>query len=304
MEKMIEVSGLKKSYGKIKAVDGIDFYTEKGKLFAFLGPNGAGKSTTIDIICTFLKSDSGTVYINGNKVGADDIKIRNDIGCVFQDGMLDSLLTIEENLIIRGSFYGLKGKALKEAVAEVARLTGITELLNRQYGKLSGGQRRRCDVARALINSPKLLILDEPTTGLDPQTRKNIWEVIIKLQKEIGMTIFLTTHYMEEAAAADYVIIIDDGKIIAKGTPDELKSAYSMDKVILITEKANEMIRFLTDNSYTFKQNNKEFIVSIEATKAALPLLNSTAHFTESFEVIKGSMDDVFIAITGKEIRE
>ncbi|MFA7010332.1 MAG: ATP-binding cassette domain-containing protein, partial [Bacilli bacterium] len=232
-EKVIEVKGLHKFYGNIHAVKGIDFYVEKGKVFAFLGPNGAGKSTTIDIICTFLKQDEGEVLVYGNKLGEKDDEIRSIIGAVFQDGLLDGLLTIEENLQIRGAFYGLRGSKLKQAIVEVAEVTEIKDLLKRQYKNLSGGQRRRCDIARALINTPKILFLDEPTTGLDPQTRKMVWETISTLQKKTKMTIFLTTHYMEEAANADYVIVIDNGIIAAKGTPAELKENYSCDKLII-----------------------------------------------------------------------
>ena len=184
MNKAIEVKGLKKSYGRVEAVKGIDFYAEEGKLFAFLGPNGAGKSTTIDIVCTFLKPDEGEVIVDGLVLGQSDAEIRKRIGAVFQDGLLDKRLTIAENLKARGGFYGLKGKALAQAVETTAELCGVSEFLKRPYGKLSGGQRRRCDIARALVHTPKILFLDEPTTGLDPQTRKNIWETIGKIQKE------------------------------------------------------------------------------------------------------------------------
>jgi multidrug/hemolysin transport system ATP-binding protein len=190
MDKIIEVKGLHKSYGQLHAVKGLDFYVERGKLFAFLGPNGAGKSTTIDIICTFLKQDSGTVRVDGHILGQQDTEIRRIIGAVFQDGLLDSLLTIEENLKARGEFYGLKGAKLKAAVSRAAQIAGVSELLKRPYGKLSGGQRRRCDIARALIHTPKILFLDEPTTGLDPQTRKSMWETIIRFQRQNDMTVF------------------------------------------------------------------------------------------------------------------
>lgn len=222
MEKMMEVHGLMKSYGKVEAVRGIDFYVEKGKLFAFLGPNGAGKSTTIDILSTALKADQGTAVINGYSLGKEDSKIRSSIGVVFQGHHLDDLLTVRENLLSRGSFYGLQGKALHEAVEQAAQEAEVTDFLHRPYGKLSGGQRRRADIARALVNRPQILFLDEPTTGLDAQTRRNVWDRIHELQKEKGMTVFLTTHYMEEAASADYVIVIDHGKIAAKGTRPSL----------------------------------------------------------------------------------
>lgn len=224
MDKIIEIAGLRKSYGTLKAVKGIDFYVERGTLFAFLGPNGAGKSTTINIIDTLLKPDAGDILIDGYILGREDDKIRTIIGTVFQDNVLDRLLTVKENMIIRGSFYYSKRNELMAAVDNAAKITGVTGILDRPYGKLSGGQRRRADIARALVNTPKILILDEPTTGLDPQTRQNIWETIEHLRKEKNMTIFLTTHYMEEADRADYVVIIDNGSIVAKGTPADIRS--------------------------------------------------------------------------------
>ncbi len=233
MGNIIEVYDLHKSYGYIPAVKGLDFYVERGKLFAFLGPNGAGKSTTIDIICTFLKPDEGRVTVDGYVLGKDDNMIRSMIGTVFQDGLLDRLLTVHENLKIRGGFYGLKGRALDESIKNAAQTTAITELLKRPYGKLSGGQKRRCDIARALVNTPKILFLDEPTTGLDPQTRRSVWKAIMELQKSTGLTVFFTTHYMEEAAVADYIIVIADGRLAAKGTPLELKETIQTDRLVL-----------------------------------------------------------------------
>lgn len=304
MEKIIEVSGLKKSYGEIRAVKGIDFYVEKGKLFAFLGPNGAGKSTTIDIICTFLKPDAGSVIVDGNELGRGDNEIREIIGAVFQDGLLDKLLTVEENLRVRGSFYGLRGAKLKKAVAETAEIVGVTPLLKRPYGKLSGGQRRRCDIARALINKPKILFLDEPTTGLDPQTRKNVWETILSIQKDTGMTVFLTTHYMEEAAEADYVIVIDDGSIAARGTPSALKEQYSKDKLTLVCSDKEQVRSMLEAAGAEIKEAADTLTVEIPSTMDALPLIDACRGCISGFEVVKGTMDDAFIAITGKELRE
>ena len=303
MEKIIEVNDLYKAYGSIKAVEGIDFYVEKGKMFAFLGPNGAGKSTTIDIICTFLKQDQGTVIIDDNQLGKDDVAIRNIVGVVFQDGLLDSLLTVKENLQARGGLYGLKGKALEDAIIDTADKTNITELLNRPYGKLSGGQRRRCDIARALLNTPKILFLDEPTTGLDPQTRKNLWEVITTIQKTYNTTIFLTTHYMEEAAEADYVIVIDHGKIVAKGTPIELKDKYSMDRLMIDTDDPQSIYELL--DKHKIKYEKEEPIkIMLNSTMEALVIIDLCRKYIKGFEVIRGTMDDVFIAITGKDIRE
>lgn len=304
MDKIIEVSGLHKAYGEVKAVKGIDFYVERGKLFAFLGPNGAGKSTTIDIICTFLKPDRGSVTVDGYALGEEDTEIRNIIGAVFQDGLLDKLLTVEENLKVRGGFYGLRGKELSEAVKKTAEITGIVELLKRPYGKLSGGQRRRCDIARALINTPKVLFLDEPTTGLDPQTRKSVWETITRLQNESDMTIFLTTHYMEEAASADYVIVIDGGEIVAKGTPSELKERYSTDRLILTCRDIQKVSDVLESLGHKYKAVADTLEISLPSTISALPVIDECRDMIQSFEVLKGTMDDAFIAITGKEIRE
>ena len=304
MDKIIEVSGLHKSYGAVHAVKGLDFYVERGKLFAFLGPNGAGKSTTIDIICTFLKQDRGSVTVDGHLLGRDDMAIRRLIGAVFQDGLLDSLLTVEENLKTRGGFYGLKGAALQAAVIRAAEITGVSELLKRPYGKLSGGQRRRCDIARALVNTPRILFLDEPTTGLDPQTRKSVWETILTLQRQDQMTVFLTTHYMEEAAQADYVIIIDDGNIAAKGTPSGLKESYSKDRLLLACRDMLSVTGILDRMERNYKIIADTVEVELRSTMDALPLIEACREYLNGFEVVRGTMDDVFITVTGKEIRE
>ncbi len=304
--RIIEVDGLKKSYGKIQAVKGISFYVEQGKLFAFLGPNGAGKSTTIDIITTFLAKDEGTVTIDGCTLGKDDDAIRRRIGAVFQDNMLDELLTVKENITMRGSLYGMKGEVLKNAVQKAIDAAEVGDFKDRKYGKLSGGQRRRADIARALVNTPKILFLDEPTTGLDPQTRKSVWETIRRLQTETGMTVFLTTHYMEEAAEADYVVVIDNGQISARGTPSQLKEKYAGDTLRLVPEKdsADKIKSQLSDKGIKFTENADTIKISIPRTLDALPLLDSFRDGLAGFEVVNGTMDDAFIAITGKEIRE
>jgi multidrug/hemolysin transport system ATP-binding protein len=303
MDKIIEVKNLSKSYGSIKAVKDISFYVEKGKLFAFLGPNGAGKSTTIDIICTFLKKDSGNIVIDGLELGKDDDEIRGRIGAVFQDGLLDNLLTVEENLMIRGGLYKNKKEDLKAAVDEIAEIMGITEILKRPYGKLSGGQRRRCDIARALINKPQILFLDEPTTGLDPQTRKSVWETIQRLQKSNNMTLFLTTHYMEEAAEADYVIIIDEGKIAAKGTPAYLRETYAKDKLSLMCREVKTVSGLLAQKNIENVIISDCVCVELKETMEALQIVQDVKEYITGFEVTAGTMDDAFIGITGKEIR-
>lgn len=304
MNHIIEVAGLKKSYGQVQAVKGLDFYVEAGKIFAFLGPNGAGKSTTIDIICTFLKADAGTVEVDGHLLGRDDNAIRRSIGAVFQDGLLDPLLTVSENLHIRAGFYGLRGKRLEQTIREIAQRMGIEEIMKRPYGKLSGGQRRRCDIARALVNTPKILFLDEPTTGLDPQTRKSVWETITKLQHDTGMTIFLTTHYMEEAAEADYVIVIDNGSIVAKGTPSDLKERFTSDKLTFTTKEPEALAARLAAAGLVPEVVANRVTLKVANTLAALPLLETYKESITGFTVTTGTMDDAFIAITGKEIRE
>lgn len=304
MDKIIEVTGLKKSYGDVKAVKGIDFYAEQGKLFAFLGPNGAGKSTTIDIICTLLKPDEGEVRINGYTLGRDDDKIRSVIGAVFQKSILDDDLTVKENLYIRGRFYNLSRQELKKAVADAAEAAGVTGFLNRRYGKLSGGQRRRADIARALVNTPRILFLDEPTTGLDPQTRKNVWETVQRLQRERGVTVFLTTHYMEEAAGADYVVVIDEGLIAAKGTPAELRDRYSKDTIRISARDKSEMEKALSAASLKYRMDGSAYVIDLNSTIDAVPIIEKFKDFMQSFEVLSGTMDDAFISITGKEIRE
>ncbi|SHN85127.1 ABC transporter ATP-binding protein [Desulfitobacterium chlororespirans] len=304
MDKIIEVVDLHKSYGHVQAVKGLNFYVEKGKLFAFLGPNGAGKSTTIDIICTFLKPDRGRVIMDGYELGKEDNKIRSVIGAVFQDGLLDPLLTVEENLRIRGGFYGLKKTTLADSIKSIAALTGVAEFLQRPYGNLSGGQRRRADIARALVNAPKILFLDEPTTGLDPQTRKNVWETIQKMQKEKDMTIFLTTHYMEEAAEADYVMVIDNGTIAAQGTPTELKQAYASDRLKLSYHDKEKLSTALQEMHIPYHQVADQIIIELSSTLEALPILAGCQAYLTGLEVSHGTMDDAFIKITGKEMRE
>lgn len=301
--KIIEVKELKKSYGDVQAVKGISFYVNQGGLFAFLGPNGAGKSTTIDMLCTLLQADGGEVTIDGHVLGREDGKIRSGIGVVFQDSVLDPLLTVKENLYCRGSFYGLPADKLKQAVMNAAQYAGVTEFINRPYGKLSGGQRRRADIARALVNQPKILFLDEPTTGLDPQTRKNIWDTIQNLQKENNLTVFLTTHYMEEAASADYVIVIDKGEIAANGTPDELKSRYSSDVLKLSSDDPKAVTAMLDAENVKYEIRSGIIKINLENTLEAVPIVEKCKGCIKNVEILNGTMDDAFIGITGKEIR-
>ena len=304
MDKAIEVSNLRKKYGDLIAVDGISFHIEQGKLFSFLGPNGAGKSTTIDILCTLMDFDEGDITINGFNLRNEGQSIRETIGVVYQDNILDSLLTVRENLTYRAKFYTTDKTKIADAVNEAISITGLTEFIDRPYGKLSGGQRRRADVARALINKPEILFLDEPTTGLDPQTRKSIWNNIKQLQQKTGMTVFLTTHYMEEAADSDHIIIIDHGKIVAEGTPTELKTRYATDRLRLSAADMNELKRILNETQVDFTMISDELIIDLPDTMAAIPIIEKCKDHLNNFQVLQGTMDDVFITITGKELRE
>ncbi|EXJ23053.1 Methionine ABC transporter ATP-binding protein [Alkalibacterium sp. AK22] len=303
MSAIIQVKDLTKYYGNVKAVDGISFRVEEGQLFAFLGPNGAGKSTTIDIISTLLKPDSGKVRVNGYTLGENNQLIKSSIGVVFQTGLLDHLLTVRENLRIRGSFYSLDKEQINSRIEAASEAVSLSDFIDRPYGKLSGGQKRRADIARALINQPKILFLDEPTTGLDPQTRKNVWETIRSLQQQTGMTIFLTTHYMEEAAAADYIVVIDHGKVAAAGTPEALKEQYSSDRLILYTKDPKAVFKKLCTWGLTFEQKGAVFSVPVASTFDALPVVSALTPWLDNFEIHMGSMDDTFIHITGKEMR-
>lgn len=304
MEKVIEVSHLQKSYKDVQAVKDVSFFVEKGGLFAFLGPNGAGKSTTINTICTFLQPDGGSVIVNGHLLGKEDDKIRRDIGTVFQENLLDDLLTVKENLMLRGGLYGLKGKELINAVNKAAKCSDVEDFLNRPYEKLSGGQRRRCDIARALLHTPKILFLDEPTTGLDPQTRQSVWNTVKRLQVQEGLTVFLTTHYMEEAENADYVVVIDNGKVAAKGTPFSLKEAYTSDRLKMKCIDQKQAVQLLNQKKTAFREAADYIEIAGKTTKEFIPILNEMQENIVDYTVEKGSMNDVFLNITGKEIRE
>lgn len=303
MENIIEVSGLKKSYGNLEAVRGIDFYVKRGQMFAFLGPNGAGKSTTIDILCTLLRFDAGEAVIDGHPLSKEDEAIRSSIGVVFQDHLLDPLLTVRENLLSRARLYPGK-RNIRAAAYEAARAADALDFIDRPYGKLSGGQKRRADIARALVNTPKILFLDEPTTGLDPQTKQSVWSTVKGLQQTAGMTLFLTTHYMEEAAAADYITIIDRGLITASGTPLDLKQKHASDSVRIKASDGEALSQLLSSKGIAFSSAREIFTVNLKSTRDAIPIICAAEQYIESFEVLHGTMDDVFIAVTGKEVRE
>lgn len=304
MEPIIRVDGLKKYYHEVKAVDDISFKIEKGELFGFLGINGAGKSTTINMLCTVFKPTAGEIEICGLKIGRDDEEIRRRIGVVYQSNCLDERLTVKENLFIRGSLYETNSQRLKEKVHYVCDILGLEDIYTRRFHKLSGGQKRRCEIARALLHSPEIMFLDEPTTGLDPATRKAVWESLHTLQKEENMTIFLTTHYMEEAAKSSHIAIIDKGKILEYGTPFSLKESYGKDKLKLspLPDKQAELTTFLQAQNLSFKVKDDYIVTSVSESISALPILDQSRHLISGFEVVQGSMDDVFLNVTGKSL--
>ena len=283
---IINISNLTKKYGDVTAVDHISFQVEEGTMLGFLGVNGAGKTTVINMLSTLLMPDGGSVEICGEELGKNDPAIRRNIGIVYQQNCLDDILTVRENLLCRGMIHGA---SRNEAKGQCERLSGILKLediMQKKYRTLSGGQKRRCEIAAALMHTPKLLFLDEPTTGLDPATRLDVWNIIDELQKKEKMTVFLTTHYMEEAAGADQIIILDHGKIITSGTPFELKEKYAKDKVKIYYRDGHKEERY------------------ISTTLEALSIVNPISDRIDGFEVIQGNMDDVFLNAVGRKLME
>ncbi|MDE5911966.1 MAG: ABC transporter ATP-binding protein [Clostridia bacterium] len=303
MNNIIEIKDLKKYFKEVKAVDGISFCVREGELFAFLGLNGAGKSTTINIICNLLEKDGGDVYIDGLSIDSNMQKIKPRLGVVFQENSLDVKLSVYDNLKYRAGLYGLKGKDFKDRLNYLADRLQFADLLKRPFGKLSGGQQRRIDVARALIHSPKILILDEPTTGLDPNTRITLWEFLNELRLSKGLTVLLTTHYMEEAGDADYVVIIDSGKIVASDTPNNLKNQYAYD-FIKIYDYSKELIERFASDGVDYKEEGGHLLIEVKEIAKAKQILTAYAEYIEDFEVIKGKMDNVFLNVTGKQLKE
>lgn len=298
MKNIIEISNLSKSFGDVKAVQNLSFCVKEGELFAFLGVNGAGKSTTIGIMCGQLKKDGGTVIADGYDLDKNADEVKRELGVVFQNSLLDKALTVYDNLESRAALYGIYGADFKSRLSVLLKLLDFEDLLKRTVGKLSGGQRRRIDIARALLHRPKILILDEPSTGLDPQTRKLLWSVIEELRHREGMTVFLTTHYMEEAADADYVVILDSGKIAAEGTPLELKNTHTGDFITLYNVNETE----IKSLERPFEKLRDAYRVSVESTARATELITKHPDIFRDYEITKGKMDDVFLAVTGKKL--
>ena len=298
MQNIIEINNLDKSFQDVHAVNDLSLRVKEGELFAFLGVNGAGKSTTISIMCGMLAKDGGKVFIDGKDVNKDMREITKELGVVFQNTVLDAKLSVKDNLTSRAALYGITGKEAKQRIAHLAELLEFKDILNRTFGKLSGGQKRRVDVARALLNNPKILILDEPTTGLDPEARKALWSVVTSLRKNQNMTVFLTTHYMEEAADADYVVILDSGKISAEGTPLELKNNYTGDFVTIYNVDEDKIKALGLPH-----ENIRDAVrIAVKNTEEARDLIVKHPDLFTDFEITKGKMDDVFLAVTGKKL--
>lgn len=297
MENIIEINGLNKRFGDVQAVRDLSFRVKKGELFAFLGVNGAGKSTTINIMCGQLAADSGSVLVCGGDIRRSD-EVKTRLGVVFQSSVLDSALTVYDNLECRAALYGITGKNFRKRLDELGSLLKFENLLKHTVGKLSGGQRRRIDIARALLHRPEILVLDEPTTGLDPQTRSILWNVVSKLRKDENLTVFLTTHYMEEAADADYVVIIDAGEISAEGTPLALKNTYTGDFITIYGISEQEVQRL----GCKYETIRDAYRVSVPDTAAATALILKYPEVFTDYEITKGKMDEVFLSVTGKKL--
>ncbi len=306
MEKAIEVKGLKRYFADVKAVDNISFQVNRGELFGFLGINGAGKSTTINMLCTLLQPTEGDATICGLRLGKENEEIRRKIGVVYQRNCLDDRLTVKENLFVRGSLYEKKQSKLKETIFTVCEKLELNDVYNRKFEKLSGGQKRRCEIARALLNAPEIMFLDEPTTGLDPATRKKVWECMSKLRKEDNTTIFLTTHYMEEAAKASHIAVIDNGVLKQYGTPFDLKEKYAMDRLRLIPKSGceQELDRCLSELPVTYIKKEEYFVMNLKNSILSLPILDRVRPYIAGYEMLQGSMDDVFLNITGKTLEQ
>lgn len=298
MEHIIAIDHLHKAFGPVQAVRDLSFRVKKGELFAFLGVNGAGKSTTISILCGQLPRDSGQVLVCGENIDHSRDNLKRRLGVVFQNSVLDSVLTVRDNLKSRAALYGITGKAFQVRLSQLAKLLDFEDLLDRTVGKLSGGQRRRIDIARALLHKPEILVLDEPTTGLDPQTRRLLWDVVSQLRQQEHMTVFLTTHYMEEAADADFVVILDSGSIAAEGTPLELKNRYAGDFITLYGVEESSVQAL--NKPYTPIRDG--FRISVANTREATELILAQPQLFGDFEITKGKMDDVFLAVTGKKL--
>ncbi|CAN5313881.1 ABC transporter ATP-binding protein [soil metagenome] len=294
----ISVRGLSKHYGKTRAVDDVSFDVQRGSVFAFVGTNGAGKSTTIACLTTLLPIDAGEVTVLGHDARDDGDAVRAGIGVVFQESILDPLLTVRENLRLRAAFYGTSPQAAAARIAELSDLIGLGDVIGRRYGKISGGQRRRVDIARALLASPEIIFLDEPTAGLDPAGRSQVWSTIKQLRERQGLTVFLTTHYMEETEEADWVCLIDHGRLVAQGTPAQLRAEHSR-SVLSVTSRNPAALVTVQEGAGVMVDGNGHALIPVDDAATALRILKHLGDDVTDFEFRHGTMDDVFLALTG-----
>ncbi|WP_258063625.1 ABC transporter ATP-binding protein [Arthrobacter sp. 9E18] len=299
----ISVRGLTKKYGATTAVDDLSFEVHPGTVFAFLGVNGAGKSTTISCLTTVIPFNAGEATVSGHDVRSEAGEVRKDIGVVFQDSLLDPLLTGRENLRTRAKFYSADTAANDARIQELSAMIGIDEFVDRRYGTYSGGQRRRVDIARALLHSPSILFLDEPTAGLDPASRAMVWSTIRELRDRHGLTVFLTTHYMEETEEADRVCIIERGRIIADGTPAQLRARHSNSVLSITTDNRPALLALATAAGAGIRDEDDGGVVRlvVDTADTARRILAEHGDSVADFEFRHGTMDDVFLALTGHE---
>ncbi len=303
-KKIIKIKDLTKRYpsADVNAVNSISFSVFEGELFAFLGVNGAGKSTLINMLCTLLTKTSGEVELCGYNLDTESNQIRNSIGVVFQNGVLDGELSVYDNLMLRGSLFGIDKKTLKNRIDNLVERLSMTDFIKRPYAKLSGGQKRKSDIARALVSNPKVLFLDEPTTGLDPQSRLDMWQVISDIRTEFNTTVFLTTHYMEEVNAADRVAIINQGKLLCLDTPEKLKSIYSFDtiKLNINLEFQKEIQEKLNQEQLNYSFAVETYTIKVKDALSHIDLISKLKPMLESVEIVKGDMDSVFLNVVSE----
>jgi len=302
---IIEVKNLTKKFGKFTAVDAVSFEVKKGEIFGFLGPNGAGKSTTINMLATLLPPTSGDAFINNFSCTKDTDEVRRSIGLVFQDPSLDDKLTAEENLRFHARLYGVPHSEYEKRMEEVLKLVDLFDRRREVVKHFSGGTKRRLEIARGLIHYPTVLFLDEPTLGLDPQTRASLWDYILKLKREKQMTIFMTTHYMSEAEYCDRIGIIDKGKIMALDSPKNLKRALGGDIVMVHSSKIFELEKELKKLKLNYKKEDESFQIKTREGETFLPkLLKELKTSVDRVEMREPTLEDVFLHLTGRAIRE
>ncbi|QQK78221.1 ATP-binding cassette domain-containing protein [Salicibibacter cibarius] len=303
---LIHVQNLKKSYKSFQAVKGSSFHVKEGEIFGFLGPNGAGKSTTINILSTMLEPSSGTVTINGYEVTKQKNRVRESIGIIFQENTLDEKLTAKENLMLHCKFYNVPRSKRKARIAEVFEIVDLKESAGTLVEKFSGGMQRRLEIARGLLHYPKVLFLDEPSVGLDPQTRAHIWEYILKLKEKENITMFLTTHYLDEAEISDRVAIMDHGEIIAIDTPKNLKQQLGGDIIEITTADNQAALQEIEDNFDVIDVSLKDEVIycKVENSDAFVSkFIKSLKTPLTGFDIRKPTLNDVFLSFTGREIR-